>query len=282
MSSAVGLIRVAAHLSAWLHYAHLSAPALTRVRIEEYLQHRRAYGSKQWITPRGLAPILEPLRTFGAVPSAEPAPVDSSPGGQLLHDFETYLLEARGIQPSSATLYCQLVRPFLDGLALSDLSELEDLKADVLCRFILCEARCSSVGHLKLKVTALRALLRYLHVSGFCRDLCGAVPAVSGHSFSGLPKAIPEEAVRRIEASCDRETATGRRDYAILLLLSRLGVRSSSASPEAMTTRSSTSSRSTTRGPTARCGAVKFPGRSTTSRSSSTLVMRVTTRSRTF
>lgn len=223
--SAVGLIRVAAHLSAWLDDAHRSASDLTRLRIEEYLQHRRACGCEQWITPKGLVPILEPLRALGAVPAAEPAPIDGSPAGLLLQGFETYLLEERGVQPLTAASYCRVVRPFVDGLYLSDLSELEGLSAEGVSRFILTEANSSSVSYLKQKVTRLRALLRYLHLQGFCRDLSAAVPAVAGPSFSGLPKAIPEEAVRHIEACCDRGSAMGRRDYAIVLLLSRLGLR---------------------------------------------------------
>jgi len=223
--SARNLLRVAAHLSRWLDEGHLSPSDLTAARLEDFLRHRRACGYTCWLTPKGLAPILEPLRVLGAVPPAEPAPVDDSVGGRLLRDFEAYLLAERGIKPRTAASYFRLVRPFVDGLHLSDLSELEGLSAEVVSRFLLREAGSSRVGYLKLKVTALRAFLRYLHVSGLCRDLSAALPAVAGHRFSGLPRAVPEEAVRCLEASCDRETPSGRRDYAILLLLSRLGLR---------------------------------------------------------
>ena len=219
------VVRVAAHLSRWLQDAHLTPSDLTQAQIEAFLQARRARGARKWLTPKGLEPILAPLRALGVIPPMEPVPGDLSPPGQLVLDFETYLLEERGIQPITATSYVRLVRPFVDRLGLSDLSELEKLSASRISGFLLREARSSGVGYLKLKVTALRAFLRYLHVRGCCPDLSAAVPAVAGRRSSGLPRGIPEEEVRRIEASCDRANATGRRDYAILLLLSRLGLR---------------------------------------------------------
>jgi len=169
---------------------------------------------------------MERLRTLGAVAPPEPAPVESSAEGQLLRDFETHLLEERGFQARGATGYCRLVRPFLNEVRMSDLSELEHISPQAVSGFILREARSSSVAHLRVKVTALRAFLRYLHIGGLCRDLSAAVPKVAGHRSSGLPRAIPQEAVRQIEESCDRGTAKGQRDHAILLLLSQLGLRS--------------------------------------------------------
>ena len=56
-------------------------------------------------------------------------------------------------------------------------------------------------------------------------DLAGAVPAVACWRLSHLPKSLPPEQVERLLARCDSSTPTGRRDYAILLLLARLGLR---------------------------------------------------------
>jgi integrase/recombinase XerD len=220
--SARNLVRVAAHLSRWLDEAGKSPADLNSVQIEKFLQHRRACGYTAWRSQRGLAPVLDILRILGAIPSAEPVPVDDSPLGVLLRDFERYLLEERGVEPITATGYIRLVRPFAAGL---DLPQLEQLSADTISHFILTQARSSKTGFLKLKVAALRSFLRYLHVAGRCRDFSAAVPAVAGYRLSGLPRAIPEESIRKIEESCERRTAVGRRDYAILLLLSRMGLR---------------------------------------------------------
>jgi integrase len=75
-------------------------------------------------------------------------------------------------------------------------------------------------------VTAARALLRFLHVSGRTPALlAGAVPAVAGWRLASLPRGLPAAEVERLLDGCDRETVVGRRDYAILTVLARLGVR---------------------------------------------------------
>ena len=75
-------------------------------------------------------------------------------------------------------------------------------------------------------VTALRSLLRFLHVDGVLAvPLAGAVPSPAGHSLAGLPRALEPGQVQAMLASCDPATATGRRDRAVLLLLSRMGLR---------------------------------------------------------
>jgi len=73
---------------------------------------------------------------------------------------------------------------------------------------------------------ALRSLLRFLHVEGLiAAPLAQAVPAVAGRKGTGLPGAVPPATLTRLLASCDRRTGMGRRDYAILLVLARLGLR---------------------------------------------------------
>ena len=75
-------------------------------------------------------------------------------------------------------------------------------------------------------VTALRSFLRFMHYRGhITSDLAHAVPVVAHWRRADLPKHLPAEAVQKVLASCDQTTAVGRRNYAILLLLARLGLR---------------------------------------------------------
>ena len=75
--------------------------------------------------------------------------------------------------------------------------------------------------------TALRSFLRYARYRGeITLDLAAAVPVVANWSMTSIPRAIAPDQVRQLLASIDRRTAVGRRDYAILLLLARLGLRS--------------------------------------------------------
>jgi integrase len=72
----------------------------------------------------------------------------------------------------------------------------------------------------------LRSILDWLHLTGAVPvSLAGAVPAAAGSRLRGLPKGLDEDQLRRLLSSCDRRRATGRRDYAILLMLARLGLR---------------------------------------------------------
>ena len=83
-----------------------------------------------------------------------------------------------------------------------------------------------SPGRAQLLVTSLRSFLRYLrHQGKITADLAACVPTVARWSFASLPKSLPEGVVQKVLDHNDRKTSLGRRDYAILLLLARLGLR---------------------------------------------------------
>ncbi len=104
--------------------------------------------------------------------------------------------------------------------------DLAGITAAEVTGFVLSACPGRAVGSAKLIVCALRSLLRWLHLSGQVgSSLASAVPSVAGWRLSSLPKGLEPGQLRRLLAGCDRRTGTGRRDYAILLLLSRLGLR---------------------------------------------------------
>jgi integrase len=83
-----------------------------------------------------------------------------------------------------------------------------------------------SKGSAKLTVTALRSLLGFLHVEGLIGEPLGQhVPAIASWRLAGLPQALEAGQVEALLASCDQRTAAGRRDFAKLTLLARLGLR---------------------------------------------------------
>lgn len=84
-----------------------------------------------------------------------------------------------------------------------------------------------SQARAKCATIALRSFLRYLRFRGdILLDLAAAVPTVPNWSMTGIPRAISADHVRAVLDSCRRDTAVGCRDYAILMLLARLGLRS--------------------------------------------------------
>jgi integrase/recombinase XerD len=142
--------------------------------------------------------------------------------------YRRYLVVERGLNAITARVYVNAVRPFLagrispDGLGL----DLQWLGAADVTAFVVARCPAQPRGVAKQTVTALRSLLVYLHVEGeIGRPLAGAVPAVAGWRMAGLPRGLEPEQVQGLLGACDRGTANGRRDFAILTLLIRLGVR---------------------------------------------------------
>jgi integrase/recombinase XerD len=162
----------------------------------------------------------------GVAPPAVPA-APSTASEVLIERYSVYLLMQRGLAASSVRNYVGVARVFLSdrervrgGLALAELD------SATVSGFVPRESGRSSVGTAKCMVTRLRALLRFLHLEGEIeRDLAGAVPSVASWRLASLVKALDARSVARLLASCDRRTRIGRRDFAILALLSRLGLR---------------------------------------------------------
>ena len=147
--------------------------------------------------------------------------------GLLLDRLGAYLASERGLAPRTVALNVRLARPFLQQRALErdGRLDLNQLTAAEVRAFVLDQAR-KQPRSAKRIVTALRSVLRFLHVNGVLAvPLASAVPSPAGHSLAGLPRALEPGQVQAMLASCDPATATGRRDRAVLLLLSRIGLR---------------------------------------------------------
>jgi integrase/recombinase XerD len=103
---------------------------------------------------------------------------------------------------------------------------LERLSAADVSLFLVGECPRRSVSGARDLVCALRSLLRYLHLAGWIEvPLVWVVPSVADLRDRTLPRGLEPAVIKKLLASCDRRTLIGRRDYAILLLLSRLGLR---------------------------------------------------------
>ena len=123
--------------------------------------------------------------------------------------------------------YVPFVRRFLDDCFGNGKVTLSRLRAADVVRFVQRQAPHLHLKHAKLMTTALRSFLRYACYRGdTALDLAAAVPVVANWSMPSIPRAISPEQTRELLASIDRRTAVGRRDYAILLVLARLGLRS--------------------------------------------------------
>jgi site-specific recombinase XerD len=169
--------------------------------------------------------ILNYLRDLGciATPSVTAA---STPLDVLLGDFARFLRTERGLSPATLKNYLPIVRRFLVHCADNKALHFDELRATDVYGFIIRWAKRDSLGRAKLMVTAVRSFLRFLQQRGIlATDLAAAVPSVANWRLSHLPKTLPPDQVEQLLASCDQDTPAGQRDYAILLLLARLGLR---------------------------------------------------------
>jgi integrase/recombinase XerD len=118
------------------------------------------------------------------------------------------------------------VRQFLAWRAEAGRPALEDLEPIELGEFVLHEAQRLKRGTMRTKVAFLRTFVRFLFATGVTAgDFSDSVPQVASARFDGLPKALDASVVDALLGSCDRKRPVGRRDYAILTLMARLGLR---------------------------------------------------------
>jgi site-specific recombinase XerD len=159
------------------------------------------------------------LRRIGILPRPDTEPERVPP---VVTRFGDWLRQHRGVTASTVANYVPLVTEFVT--ARGENPAMYD--AAGVRAFIV--ARASRHGHSRAKSTinAMRMFLRFLAVSGDCSsDLVGAVPRIAEWKLSSLPRYISADDIERVLATCDPTTATGTRDRAIILLLSRLGLR---------------------------------------------------------
>jgi integrase/recombinase XerD len=224
-SSAAGQLQLMAHASRWLEQGGLVGDDLGPVAVEQFLQARRTVGYGQWLSMRGMGPLLEYLRQVGFAP-VPAVVVAETPVAVLLAAYRVYLFQERGLAASTVRNYLSVAHQFAWHRDASGRADLGGVTAGEVSEFVLASCRGRSVGSATILVVGLRALLRYLHLAGITpTGLAGAVPSAAWRPAATLPRPISRLDAGRLLHSCDRRTAVGRRDFAVLTLLMRLGLR---------------------------------------------------------
>ena len=223
--SAVWQLRLMAHVSRWLASEGLGSAAFTPERAEEFCTVRRRAGYTALLTVRALAPLQEFLRGQGVSPECPPPPAPAGEEERLLARYRDHLAGGRGLVPAVVSRYLKVAALFLEQCPGAAVGQPGPGAAAVsaFCARELPRRSCADAANL---ASALRSFLRFLHVEGLVMTpVAQAVPAVANRKGHGLPRALPPAMVAGLLASCDRRTRLGRRDYAMLMLLARLGLR---------------------------------------------------------
>lgn len=209
---------VFAFVSHWLGARRLRPGDVTAEHVERLRSARRSDGYA-----RSLSKVLQFLRGAGVVPPERPI-VRRTGLDRLLDRYRAYLVDERGLSGGVVRWYCILAGRFLEGRPRG--AHLRRLSAREVREFLRKQVRGFSPGHARWVASALRSLVRFLHTEGrIPASLVGAVPSISGWRGASLPRALTPGSVRRVLRGCDRRTLSGRRDFAVLLLLVRLGLR---------------------------------------------------------
>jgi site-specific recombinase XerD len=167
--------------------------------------------------------IMETSVDAGCAPAGE----DSA---GVLAEFRVWLDRQRGLSPESVRCYSGQAKAFLAALPGTAEAAVGGLDAGQVTGFMVEYSRGRNTWSAKAMVTSLRAFLRFAHATGRTAvPLAGAVPAVAGWRLSALPRGMPAAEIERLLAGCDRDTVCGLRDFAVLSLLARLGLRGAEA-----------------------------------------------------
>ena len=217
----IGLV---ADFNQWLAKRRIPAPQITTAHFQPYLRFRARYRPPQRGAPAALKRLLDLLLRQGVIP--EPSLPPATPAEKLRDEFCLYLRQGRALASATLIAYRPFVGEFLTGRFGTGPVNLASLSAADVIGFVQRRAASIHSKQVQLLTTALRSFLRFAHYRGNVHtDLAACVPSVANWSQSNIPKAFPSGQVKHVLAACNRRTAVGRRDYAILLLLARLGLR---------------------------------------------------------
>src|SRR6201987_528735 len=219
-------LRFFAKLDLWLLRRKQRLWQLNEKRVDKFLKRLRAkHPTVCHGAPTASRLLLTVLRDIGVVaPKREP--VATSPAERLANQYRVFLKEERGLDCATIYNYSRHVDRFLAEQFGSGRINLRALGVSDIGAFVRRHAPRHGRGWAAQMVTALRSFFRFVRLQGVIEsDLAALVPSVPSWEMSGPPKHLRFEAVQRVLSACDRSTVRGKRDYAILLLLARLGLR---------------------------------------------------------
>ena len=221
-----GRIRAAEYLLYWINLEGIEISSLTEKFLERFDRHIAQCQCPQYSCIYrvrlliGARLFLKYLRSAGVITAPIIDSTDYDP--VLFVEFCQWMHNQRGISESTLSQYSLPIRDLLKRFG-------EDpfrYEARSLREFVLQKSQQNGWGASKTCTTAIRMFLRFLIAEGKCAPgLDEAIPVLAHWRLSSIPRYLQPEEVERIIDTCDLNLSVGRRNRAILLLLSRLGLR---------------------------------------------------------
>jgi site-specific recombinase XerD len=220
-------IRLVEGFGGWLRYSKIDMHRVNSSHIEKYICYRNR--KEQQTKSTGILTALKRILRLVAttqLSSGEVRTDNRTPAEKIAEEFDLYLVRDRALTQATTRTYGDYAKKFLKYRFKTGGVDLSLLRTKDVLDFVRKSAGLQGTRRAKLLVTSLRSFFRFAKHRGYITlDLEACVPTVPNWSKTEIPRALSEEKVKTILSQCKRNTTTGRRDYAILLLLARLGLR---------------------------------------------------------
>jgi integrase/recombinase XerD len=218
-------LRLVANFSRWLEQQRVTVKDIVPEHVKQYFKEY----TQQYRSIRGHAFTLQRFLDFlcqqGVIPK-KTTPRAQTPVELLADEFRAYLRQERVLAETTVINYLGFIRRFLKDRFADGEVDLSALCAADVVGFVERQAVSLHRQRAQVMTTALRSFLQYARYRGALKmDLAAAVPTVANWAMASIPRFISPDQIELVLTHCNRQTAIGRRDYAILLLLARLGLR---------------------------------------------------------
>ena len=217
-------LRLVRDLLSWIANSRSVLTDLDERMVDRYFRHRARKQSIQTGDRMALKRWLSVLRDAGKIAPPTLSPI--TPQDQIFAEFSDYLQRERGLAAGTIIKHSAAIRRFLCEVCPAGTGDLGKINQADVVRYVERHARDWSPKSGKVMCSSLRAFLRYLHHKGLNPVLLdGCVPSIREWKLANLPTYLSAEQVQNVLDGCNRASATGRRDYAILMMPAKLGLR---------------------------------------------------------
>jgi len=218
------LLSIVRDFGFWLGATGAGLADIREATAAQYLAERSRHRPRFRGDALALARLLAILREADVIEQRPVPPHD--PRSDLCDAYSRYLQHQRGLVRASIESHLWFIRPFLQELGITTYADLAHMSGCDVAAYVERHVGDSGATTARIMCSRVRVFLRYLHAEGFITvDLTTAIPSIRQPGDAKLPTFMPPEDVQRVLDGCDRNTVVGRRDYAILMLLARLGLR---------------------------------------------------------
>lgn len=215
-------VREVGRLSKWLDQRGISIEELNEKVIKRYCRFRKQ-SMNSGFKNGPYSQILRYLRQNNLIqePKSENSPIE-----ECLLRYKEHLVKNKGLTNETIRGRIRIARYFLIFKFGNGNLEFPKITPQDIEYFLLDRSSQHKGLGIKIVTSALRCFFRFLQFRGeIPTALADSVPTIPSWRHSGIPQFLSAEDICRLIQSCKCNTSQGLRNIAIILLLSRLGLR---------------------------------------------------------